>query len=101
MVMLCRNAARLCNKRFLSNIASTSPVQASIRNEYVPPRNWTFRRPASSSSRQWRDRQGKDVFAREARVQGLKSRAAFKLLQVCPGHERSTSPAETLLLADQ
>jgi 21S rRNA (uridine2791-2'-O)-methyltransferase len=27
-------------------------------------------------------RQGKDFFAREARVQGLKSRAAFKLLEV-------------------
>jgi 21S rRNA (uridine2791-2'-O)-methyltransferase len=36
----------------------------------------------SSSSTRWKSRQGKDFFAREARVQGLKSRAAFKLLDV-------------------
>jgi hypothetical protein len=36
----------------------------------------------SSSSTRWKSRQGKDFFAREARVQGLKSRAAFKLLEV-------------------
>lgn len=38
-------------------------------------------RSVSSNSR-WKQRQGKDTFAREARVQGLKSRAAFKLLEV-------------------
>ena len=36
----------------------------------------------SSSSTRWKSRQGKDSFAREAKVQGLKSRAAFKLLEV-------------------
>jgi 21S rRNA (uridine2791-2'-O)-methyltransferase len=35
-----------------------------------------------SSSKRWQARQHKDKFAREAAVQGLKSRAAFKLLQV-------------------
>jgi hypothetical protein len=42
----------------------------------------TTARFASSSSTRWKSRQGKDFFAREARVQGLKSRAAFKLLEV-------------------
>lgn len=36
-----------------------------------------------SSSKRWQTRQQKDQFTREAAVQGLKSRAAFKLLQVC------------------
>lgn len=36
----------------------------------------------SSSSTRWKSRQGKDSFARDARVMGLKSRAAFKLLEV-------------------
>lgn len=36
----------------------------------------------SSSSTRWKSRQGKDSFAKEAKVQGLKSRAAFKLLEV-------------------
>ncbi len=38
---------------------------------------------ASSSSKRWQIRQGKDKFAINAKVQGLKSRAAFKLLEVC------------------
>ena len=37
---------------------------------------------SSSSSTRWKSRQGRDSFAREAKVQGLKSRAAFKLLEV-------------------
>jgi hypothetical protein len=37
---------------------------------------------SSSSSARWKNRQGRDLFAREAKVQGLKSRAAFKLLEV-------------------
>ena len=36
----------------------------------------------SASSKQWLSRQTTDRFAREAKVQGLKSRAAFKLLQI-------------------
>lgn len=36
----------------------------------------------SSSSTRWKSRQGRDSFARDAKVQGLKSRAAFKLLEV-------------------
>ncbi|KAH6667015.1 FtsJ-like methyltransferase-domain-containing protein [Plectosphaerella plurivora] len=35
----------------------------------------------SSSNSRWKSRQGNDLYAREARVQGLKSRAAFKLLE--------------------
>ncbi|KAK5452830.1 2' O-ribose methyltransferase [Exophiala xenobiotica] len=35
-----------------------------------------------SSSKRWTDRQRGDQFARAAKVQGLKSRAAFKLLQI-------------------
>lgn len=36
-----------------------------------------------ASSKRWQARQSKDKFTKEAAVQGLKSRAAFKLLQVC------------------
>ncbi|KAI1812896.1 23S ribosomal RNA methyltransferase [Poronia punctata] len=36
----------------------------------------------SSSNSRWKQRQGNDYFAREAKVQGLKSRAAFKLLEM-------------------
>ncbi|KAL9611971.1 MAG: hypothetical protein Q9167_003411 [Letrouitia subvulpina] len=37
---------------------------------------------ASSSSKRWQSRQERDRFATKAKVQGLKSRAAFKLLEV-------------------
>lgn len=40
-----------------------------------------------SSSKRWQARQLKDRFTREAAVQGLKSRAAFKLLQVLNQHD--------------
>ncbi|KAF5002632.1 hypothetical protein FDECE_10563 [Fusarium decemcellulare] len=36
----------------------------------------------SSSASRWKQRQGRDAYARGAKVQGLKSRAAFKLLEV-------------------
>ncbi|EMR82473.1 putative 21s rrna (uridine -2 -o)-methyltransferase mrm2 protein [Botrytis cinerea BcDW1] len=37
---------------------------------------------SSSSSTRWKSRQGKDWFARAAKVKGLRSRAAFKLLEI-------------------
>lgn len=46
--------------------------------------HWTCqRRPAStSSSTRWKTRQANDSYAREAKLAGLKSRAAFKLLEI-------------------
>ncbi|KAF2659511.1 FtsJ-domain-containing protein [Lophiostoma macrostomum CBS 122681] len=45
------------------------------------------RHAGSSSSTRWKSRQGNDFFAREAKVQGLKSRAAFKLLELNEKHK--------------
>ncbi|KAF7858711.1 uncharacterized protein EAF02_011035 [Botrytis sinoallii] len=45
---------------------------------YVHVRNAS----SSSSSTRWKSRQGKDAWAREAKVKGLRSRAAFKLLEI-------------------
>ncbi|KAK2747613.1 2' O-ribose methyltransferase [Onygenales sp. PD_40] len=39
-----------------------------------------------ASSKRWQARQAKDKYSREATVQGLKSRAAFKLLQINEKH---------------
>jgi len=41
-----------------------------------------FGQARQASSKRWQARQHKDQFTKEAAVQGLKSRAAFKLLQV-------------------
>ncbi|KAK3305323.1 FtsJ-like methyltransferase-domain-containing protein [Chaetomium strumarium] len=48
----------------------------------TPAPSLPTRLSSSSASSQWKLRQGKDYFARSARVQGLKSRAAFKLLEL-------------------
>ncbi|KAK4548893.1 hypothetical protein LTR36_008666 [Oleoguttula mirabilis] len=41
---------------------------------------------SSSSSARWKTRQANDSYAREAKVAGLKSRAAFKLLEINDKH---------------
>ncbi|KAF1848405.1 FtsJ-domain-containing protein [Cucurbitaria berberidis CBS 394.84] len=51
---------------------------------------------SSSSSTRWKSRQGNDFFAREARVQGLKSRAAFKLLELNEKH-KLFKPGQTVV----
>ncbi|KAF1942487.1 FtsJ-domain-containing protein [Clathrospora elynae] len=53
-------------------------------------------RYASSSSTRWKSRQGKDFFSKEARVQGLKSRAAFKLLELNEKH-KLFKPGQTVV----
>lgn len=55
------------------------PIGAVAHNFAPPPASVRY---GSSSSTRWKTRQGSDYFAREARVQGLKSRAAFKLLEI-------------------
>ncbi|KAK3697726.1 2' O-ribose methyltransferase [Vermiconidia calcicola] len=47
-----------------------------------PTSNIPRRASTSSSSTRWKTRQSRDIFAREAKVAGLKSRAAFKLLEI-------------------
>lgn len=42
----------------------------------------SVRYASSPSNSQWKQRQGRDPYTREARVQSFKSRAAFKLLEV-------------------
>ncbi|KAI1762877.1 23S ribosomal RNA methyltransferase [Hypoxylon sp. FL1150] len=68
-------------------LASVSAVTAAFQlSGVVNPFAFAYAareniRYASSNSR-WKQRQGGDFYAREAKVQGLKSRAAFKLLEM-------------------
>ncbi|KAI8938918.1 hypothetical protein NX059_004775 [Plenodomus lindquistii] len=73
------------------------PLSRQCRN--YPPCSHVLATPtqrASSSSTRWKSRQGKDFFAREARVQGLKSRAAFKLLELNEKH-KLFKPGQTVV----
>ncbi|KAF7549008.1 hypothetical protein G7Z17_g6693 [Cylindrodendrum hubeiense] len=72
--MIPRPAARLTSLLRFSSLPRVST------HSLGPPAVW-LARSASSTSR-WKQRQGRDSFARDAKVQGLKSRAAFKLLEM-------------------
>ena len=78
----------------LLEILSLPYIQSTFR---IVSHRVDLKRHTSSSTKRWQNRQGKDKFAVNARVQGLKSRAAFKLLEVhisC-GFNSPGSPAET------
>ncbi|EXJ93023.1 23S rRNA (-2'-O)-methyltransferase [Capronia epimyces CBS 606.96] len=74
--------------RWTGSISSPAGATCSASTPQSRCLHWAVpseRRCASSSSkssRRWNDRQHGDQFARAAKVQGLKSRAAFKLLQI-------------------
>ncbi|GAB7341090.1 hypothetical protein MBLNU457_7405t1 [Dothideomycetes sp. NU457] len=64
--------------------AGSRPLLTALR----PPQPLHQRphRPSSSSSTRWKTRQTSDSYAKAARVNGLKSRAAFKLLELDSKH---------------
>lgn len=67
-----------------------SLLQTTPRWAFVPHANCLFNvtrlTRLASSGTQWKQRQGRDHFVRHAKVQGLKSRAAFKLLEARLAH---------------
>ncbi|KAK0616307.1 FtsJ-like methyltransferase-domain-containing protein [Immersiella caudata] len=64
-----------------TSLSLSPPIPFSIPLLSPYPLSQTPSRPSSSNSR-WKSRQSSDFFARTAKVQGLKSRAAFKLLEI-------------------
>ncbi|KAK7908227.1 ribosomal RNA large subunit methyltransferase J [Apiospora marii] len=77
-----------CNGRLFSRLAASaatfataSPLPA-LRRSISPPLVVGRSARWSSSNSQWKQRQGSDHYARKAKVEGLKSRAAFKLVEM-------------------
>lgn len=66
-------------------MCSLSPLQLFMRTHWIHELYPCVIKRLSSSKR-WQARQLNDRFSREAAVQGLKSRAAFKLLQIDEKH---------------
>jgi len=69
----------------VAQFCRTASAHNAHRTHQVAPHSTPThqtRHSASSSSARWRARQFRDRFTREAKVQGLKSRAAFKLLEI-------------------
>ncbi|KAK7203378.1 ribosomal RNA large subunit methyltransferase J [Myxozyma melibiosi] len=63
---------------FCSYVGSSCwPLQTTIKRTKV----------TKASSKRWVQRQGSDMYAREAKEQGLRSRAAFKLLEIDQSHK--------------
>ncbi|KAL3424370.1 cell division cycle protein [Phlyctema vagabunda] len=71
----CTASRRPASRGYIRALPPTATTKLSLPLPRVVARH-------SSSSTRWKSRQGRDSFAREARVQGLKSRAAFKLLEI-------------------
>ncbi|KAK6004721.1 hypothetical protein QM012_008583 [Aureobasidium pullulans] len=88
------NCLRQTHRRLVqSNKAPAllSPIGASLPAISIAPSQLhltprTSIAHGSSSSTRWKTRQTRDHFAREAKVAGLKSRAAFKLLELDSKH---------------
>ncbi|KAI7329014.1 hypothetical protein KC315_g6357 [Hortaea werneckii] len=91
--MLTKAVARLPTELRLLLICDTRgavlPARPNISIPYSPracPRSphphLQTRSASSASSSRWKTRQSNDSYAREAKVAGLKSRAAFKLLEI-------------------
>ncbi|KAI3396275.1 hypothetical protein diail_12357 [Diaporthe ilicicola] len=80
------------SERLISRVLSQLTLAATAPARKIAPsgpqacqscrlRPLDVRRNASSSS-QWKSRQNRDRFARQAKVQGMKSRAAWKLIEM-------------------
>ncbi|KAF7185576.1 rRNA methyltransferase 2, mitochondrial [Pseudocercospora fuligena] len=80
--ILCKNPRYY--SRILSLPVSTLPSPICSTYTWIRPGRHDQQHclASSSSSTRWKARQGKDSYAREAKVAGLKSRAAFKLLEI-------------------
>lgn len=65
-----------------ARIACASCAASKCPSQFRPRASVKPQARHSSSSTRWKERQGRDFFAKAAKVQGLKSRAAFKLLEV-------------------
>ncbi len=87
LFMLLTDSALLAHPSPISFICAISNRYCLKRTQSLhlprhPPASPRVRQSSSASSTRWKTRQANDHFAREARVSGLKSRAAFKLLQI-------------------
>jgi 21S rRNA (uridine2791-2'-O)-methyltransferase len=87
------NCLRQTHRRLIQNtkaltllptIGASPAATPALPHIYLTPR--TSIAHGSSSSTRWKSRQTKDHFAREAKVAGLKSRAAYKLLELDSKH---------------
>ena len=76
---------------------TTTSSSCSIRIRCSPDRIHLFHTtPQLSASKRWQTRQSSDPFTRAAKVSGLKSRAAFKLLQINDRY-RLFKPGQTVV----
>ncbi|KIW05723.1 hypothetical protein, variant [Verruconis gallopava] len=87
---ICFCATRCCR---ITPPSSPRGLSSLRRSE---PRFLQRRNASSSSSTRWKSRQARDHFSREAKVNGLKSRAAFKLLEI-DARYRLFKPGQTVV----
>ncbi|QIW99790.1 hypothetical protein AMS68_005308 [Peltaster fructicola] len=72
--------------RCLYELAARSQVSHSSWSSPTTSSSLTISRAASGSSTRWLTRQGRDPYTRASKLNALKSRAAFKLLEIDEKH---------------
>ncbi|KAE9964188.1 hypothetical protein EG328_010715 [Venturia inaequalis] len=72
----------LLNRPYKPQCLCALPSRLRLPQQRQDNRVLQSRNASSSSSTRWKSRQSNDRFSKEAKVQGLKSRAAFKLLEI-------------------
>ena len=70
--------------------------ECSVKAQCAAKASIQRRAASGASSARWQTRQAGDAYAREAKVAGLKSRAAFKLLQINEKY-RIFKPGQTVV----
>lgn len=93
-----RHLARRTSPRciYRHRIPSWETAQYALLSFTLPVGATSTRAASSKSSSRWLARQTNDSQAREAKVAGLKSRAAFKLLQINEKY-RVFKPGQTVV----
>lgn len=91
-----RQAVCIARCEVASKIRSTRLTRG--KREYALPTlfNQAHRHSSSTSSTRWKARQTRDTYARDAKVDGLKSRAAYKLLEINDKY-RLFKPGDTVV----
>ncbi|ROV89637.1 hypothetical protein VSDG_08088 [Cytospora chrysosperma] len=80
--LISRLLSQLALTSTTSAITTTAPTTRPFSSRTTPQHHAPSSRRNASTGSQWHARQSRDQYARAAKTQGLKSRAAFKLLEM-------------------
>ncbi|KAK4556059.1 2' O-ribose methyltransferase [Recurvomyces mirabilis] len=81
-LLAAQNTQAICEGFRICRLARLNQTILRVQASNGGPRSGLARLASSASSARWKTRQGNDSYTRDAKLAGLKSRAAFKLLEI-------------------